>query len=112
MNINWEELAKRMMGLSAIGGTIEHFSGHRYIHFSESCGGYFNMYDICKKHGVEPPRSKCYGGIIVALDRVDEVLKKVGHSSLLETFEAYDKDCSEGYEKDPNYLILLEDFNG
>ena len=105
--INWENIAKRMIGLSAIGGTIDHFSGHRYIRFgSEAQGGYFDMYDECRKKKIQSPRMKQYGGVESCLDAVDEVLKKLGRQDLLSTYEGYAAmSFDPEYYADPNRLI-------
>lgn len=107
MNMDWALLSKRLIALSALGGTIDHFSGHRYLHFQTACGGYFDANDLSKSSGVPLPRSKRYDGIESILDDVDEFLAKAGHSTLVEVYDTYNG-MMEGEAEGDDPLIALK----
>jgi hypothetical protein len=105
--MNWELLSKRLIALSAIGGTIDHHSGHRWLSFSPACGGFFDVYCESKKHNVPYPRSKRYDGIESILDDVDQFLEAIGHARLSDVYNTYNgmmKDEDDG----DNPLVTLK----
>lgn len=101
--IDYENIAKRMIALSYLGGVIEHCDGHRWIYWS-SVGHDFDMYELARKHKVELPRSKRYDGIESILNAIDSFLPKVGFTSLMDIFNQLDEE-----RKSEGGVILLKE---
>lgn len=81
MNVDWENLGKRLIAASQIGVRIEQDSGHRWI-FTDPEADFIP--DCLVK---EEYTSKIYGSYQSALDEIDRVLKANSLSSLLEQFD-------------------------
>jgi hypothetical protein len=81
--VDWESLAKRLMVLMANNVIITTDSGHRWIESAQS--HHVSMLDMleARNHHV---RSKVYGGVLEALDRIDSALKEAGDGTLLEQY--------------------------
>lgn len=102
--IDYENIAKRMIALNSIGGYIVHYDGHRGLWWTDTAHE-DDMYQIAQRKKVELPRSKRYGGVLSILDAVDEFLPKIGYYSLLEIYEQLDS-----MRENPNDLILEEEY--
>ncbi len=77
------DILKRLLTLNQIGGYITSRDGHRWIDWIADDDYVFPMavqLEIIT-------RSKVYGGIVDALDRVDESLSKLGERSLTERYD-------------------------
>jgi hypothetical protein len=97
--INYENIAKRMIALNYLGGIIVHYDGHRGLWWYDT--PHFDMNAEAAEHKVKLPRSKRYDGILSILDCVDEFLPKVGFGTLLEFFDSLD----EGREEEGGVIL-------
>lgn len=87
LDVDWENLAKRLIAAMQIGIRIEQDSGHRYI--SEDPNG----------ESLDPKivHYKQYGSYASCLDVIDNGLQDQGRPSLLDTFEQMDLYDSLGF---------------
>jgi len=74
------------------GIVITHGNGHRWVYCVETDendenGGTID--EALRKIGKQTMRSKCYGSVIDALNRVDGALKVLGWPSLLKAYESH-----------------------
>jgi len=83
------DTAKRLIAAGYFGISIHSADGHRWIEINEEVET--NLQEMLSQAQLTPIRSKVYGSILDALDRVDGALKTLGQLSLLETFESYDE---------------------
>lgn len=81
MNVDWENLGKRLIAANQIGVRIEQDSGHRWI-FTDPDADFIP--DCLAK---EEYTGKIYGSYQSALDEIDRVLKANGLPSLLQDFD-------------------------
>ena len=79
MKIDWKNLFKRLLMLNQLGVYLSGQDGHIWLNGE----GVFDSVML---------NSKIYGGVIEALDTVDEALRRDGKSSLLEMWDEYGKD--------------------
>lgn len=82
MNVDWENLGKRLMGANQLGIRIEQDSGHRWISTDVNA----DFLPACfkdKKYDL-----KVYGSYQSALDEIDAVLEANRLPSLLQEFES------------------------
>jgi len=83
------DTAKRLIAAGHFGVSIHSADGHRWIEINAELE--VNLADMLCQAKLTPIRSKVYGSVLDALDRVDGALKALGQPSLLETFESYDE---------------------
>lgn len=81
------ETCKRLLSAMQYGVLITHGDGHRWIYTFETDEFEESLNYSLRKLGKPVIRSKCYGNINDALDRIDGALKVLGYPSLLERFE-------------------------
>jgi len=84
-----DRTCKRLLSAMQYGVVITHGDGHRWIYCvdtDENEGT--NIDEALRKAGKPVMRSKCYGSVIDALNRVDGALKVLGWPSLMEAYEA------------------------
>ncbi len=75
----WDTL-KRILSLSCLGGSITSEDGHRWITWDVR-----DEYPLAKKLR-QIVRCKVYGGVLEALDMIDEGLADLGEQSLSEQY--------------------------
>ena len=78
--VDWEALAKRYIALSAQGVRIEFDSGHYWLMADEDADSSLDA--LLKDAGVRV-NGKIYGGILEALDTIDEALQQANAKNLL-----------------------------
>lgn len=88
-NITSKTTCERLLSASYYGIIITHGDGHRWIYSFDTDEFDESLDEMLQKKGLPPIRSKCYGSVIDALDRVDGALKALGLPSLLETYESH-----------------------
>ena len=89
---NMEELAKRLLALGQYGCHLEGQDGHIWIEpsrFFEDASDYTDLHEILKQAGISL-NNKIYGGVLQALDTVDEALRLAGQPSLLAGFPGWE----------------------
>ncbi len=87
VRIDWEALTKRLLVLGQLGCRLESDSGHIWIEQDRELDyEEYRLYGILKKGGVRL-NNKIYGGILEALDTIDECLKRCGEDTLLEKYD-------------------------
>jgi hypothetical protein len=77
-DINYEVLAKRLLGLMQLGGSLHGQDGHIWINVSEI---EWNLDEVLRDGGISL-NNKIYGGILESLDTIDEALKGCGKEPL------------------------------
>lgn len=83
-----DDTCKRLLSAMQYGIVITHGDGHRWIYCIDTDENGDNNLDTALSAINKPIiRSKCYGTIIDALNRVDGALKVLGWPSLLEAYE-------------------------
>lgn len=83
--IDYEKQYKRLVAMNNMGAWIRTDSGHRYL-FAFASDIDYNLDRILRKGGILL-NSKFYGGVGQVLDTVDEALKLIGESTLLERYD-------------------------
>jgi hypothetical protein len=101
LNINYEEISKRLLSLASLGCHLEDRDGHiwvepAYMDMGDNEESHSHLHYILKEHGIHL-NNKIYGGVLEALYTIDEALRLSGHKSLLGTFIGWD-------DTDPYFL--------
>jgi hypothetical protein len=97
--MNTEELAKRLLALGQYGCHLHGQDGHIWIEPAyNQCDGeeeenHSDLHYVLKKAGVGL-NNKIYGGVLEALDTIDEALRLAGIPSLLSGFSGWDHNGS------------------
>lgn len=79
-------VCKRLLSAMQYGIIITHGDGHRWI-YSADTDENESLDSALHDIGLPSIRSKCYGSVVDALNRVDGALKVLGRPSLLEAYE-------------------------
>lgn len=90
--VDWERLAKRLLGAGQLGVSLQGADGHIWIHEAEvdHC-----LSDALRPSGVQLD-GKIYGGILEALDMIDVALAMSGAPVLLELYSDQNHFLGEG----------------
>ena len=83
-----DRTCKRLLSAMQLGVIITHGNGHRWLYSYPHDENEASLNEQLVNAGHPMMRSKCYGTVADALDRVDGALKVLGQPSLLESFEA------------------------
>ncbi len=102
------DLEKRLISAMAMGIRIEFQDGHRWI-ISEPTE-YFDFDNELCKHGIKI-NDKIYGGLIQALDIIDECLLKMDKETLLEMYW-YPDDYITSIHEPHNRIDIVSDNSG
>jgi hypothetical protein len=90
--MNMEYLAKRLLALGQYGCYLCGEDGHIWIrpsYYDIDQADHSNLHHILKRAGVGL-NNKIYGGVLEALDTIDEALRLSGYPSLLVGFPGWD----------------------
>lgn len=85
INIDYENLFKRLLMLNQIGVYLKGAHGHVWIELDEEAEYHLEFKQVAVNN-------KIYGGVIEAIDVMDEALRRDGQPSLMDTWEEWGKD--------------------
>ena len=80
---NAEYLITRLLGLMQMGGSVHGADGHIWI---ESSDNDWNLNEVLQQGGILL-NNKIYGGVLEALDTIDEALRLCGKRPLAEWYD-------------------------
>ncbi len=112
VKIDWKALTKRLLVLGQLGCRLESDSGHIWIEQAEGLDyDNYRLSGILRKNGVRL-NNKIYGGILEALDTIDEALKKCGEDSLLEKYDEDELFLGNKFGPDLSRIDIVNKNNG